>query len=169
MRYKQPDSSVPVLIQQIVRPLGMYDDTLDPLGVYFFETSLQIGIVIYVLRNRFMNVDYAFLGKGDDIHKRQINGVPISQINETGLSVTQDKTQQHQIVPQQTTYFTEFTPFVLVQEKRLISVFICIIRQNGNIQSWNCRQNPAKCIVVIMHSAMHPDVIDKVYFHGIFL
>ena len=67
-----------------------------------------------VLRNRFMDIDYAFLCEGNDIHERQVDGVTVSQINEAGFFVSQDKAEQHQVVPQQTTYFAQPVSLVLV-------------------------------------------------------
>ena len=139
MRYKQPDSSVPVLIQQVVRPLGMYDDTLDPLGVYFFETSLQIGIVIRILRDRLVDIYYIFLCERNDIQKRQVDEITVRQINETGSPISQDEVQQGQVIPEQTRYFTEFISPVLMQKKRFTVILTGIIRQNGNIRARDCR------------------------------
>lgn len=63
MRYEQPVTPIAVFLQQIVRPLGMNDDRCKSVGVYLSEASFQPDIVIRILRNRFMDIDYAFFAR----------------------------------------------------------------------------------------------------------
>ncbi len=109
-----------------------------------------------------------FLCEGNDIHERQVDGVTVSQINEAGFFVSQDKAEQHQVVPQQTTYFAQPVPLYWCV-KRACHRFLRHNSTGRKTSNPEPQTEPGKSVVVIMHSAMHSDVIDKIYLHDIFL